>query len=110
MTTLSREGWPEGVEEARASLGKDPLNAEAAANLAAALGGVCAEPALAALREVCGVLEGGTVWPAEDAPATPLGVLDPAAHEALVIHPREKEERRHRFASLFGRVLHLLEG
>jgi hypothetical protein len=112
MTTLlSRAEWPAGVEEARAALEIDPLDADAASQLRAALGPVWVpDAALDTLVEVCGLLDGGPRWPDADPSTAPPPALDPGLYDALVIHPREKEERRHRFASLVSRVLHLLEG
>jgi hypothetical protein len=115
MNSPSQLNLSSGVDACREWLEKDLLNAEAARQLregitAARAEGQPGESALAALWEVCAVLEGGGLWNnATVADRTPHP-LDRAQHESLVIHPRETQERRHKLASLFGRVLHLLEG
>ncbi len=103
---------PSGVDACRAWLEKDPLNVEAARQLRE---GIAAEeqrdnPALTALWEMCAVLEGGTLWNSVQVVDQTPRKFDRSLHESLVIHPREKQERRHKLASLCGRVLHLLEG
>jgi hypothetical protein len=120
----SRIELPAGIEACRRQLEQDPLNEEAARQLRAHLVAAAApnDLALAALSEVCNVLDGVGRWAAEPAiahhaPRTTHAnttgqrrVLDRTVHEALVIHPRENQERQHQLSSLLGRVLHLLEG
>lgn len=103
---------PSGVDACREWLEKDLLNAEAARQLRE---GIAAEaqrddPALTALWVVGAVLEGGALWNSVEAVDRTPQKFDRSLHESLVVHPREKLERRHKLASLFGRVLHLLEG
>ncbi|MCS6862193.1 MAG: hypothetical protein NZT92_17960 [Abditibacteriales bacterium] len=103
---------PSSVDACRAWLEKDPLNVEAARQLRE---GIAAaewhdDPALMALWEACVVLDGGAEGNVVEAVDRTPRKLDRSRHEALVVHPREKRERRHKLASLFGRVLHLLEG
>ncbi len=64
-------------------------------------------PAVAALRDLCDTLDGP--WARGGTLTSPLRVSQPELHEAVVVHPREKQERQHRLASLLFRVLHVLD-
>ncbi len=101
---------PSGVDACRAWLEQDVTNAEAAQQLRDSLGEPPHTPAQTALAEACAVLDGAGAWHSAIAPVPTPRTLDRTLHESLVIHPREKKERRHKLASLFGRVLHILEG
>src|SRR5438309_5607681 len=93
------EGLPREVEAACARLARDLLDIVAARELRqTAAAARCGGPALAALVEVCDVLDGDGAWnPDSPAPRTrPL--LDESTHQSLVLHPREKQERRHELA------------
>ena len=99
---------PDALEGCRARLESDPLNAETIGDLRGALAGSGCKPAvLSALNEACSVLDSATH---DDSAVPALKPLSKAEHEAVVVHPREKQERRHKLASLLGRVLHLLQG
>src|SRR5687768_10374685 len=109
MPGVSLVVLPEKVDRLRASVEADPLNAEALGELREAirLGG--GKPsALETLSEACNVLDGSGRADAATAPMRKP--LSKSEHEGLVIHPREKQERHHKLASLLGRVLHLLQG
>ncbi len=100
---------PDQTESCRARMESDPLNAEALGELREALrldGGKLG--ALEALSKVCDVLDGGNSAESDSEPLRKP--LNKAEHEGLVVHPREKQERRHKLASLLGRVLHLVQG
>jgi hypothetical protein len=120
MNQQAKLTLPPDIESCRSQLEQELLNAEAARQMQAALSRTDVDSgspetgrlqrALAAMREVCAVLEGGRAWPSDVGAARPPQLIDRAEHEALVIHPREKQERRHQLTSLLGRVHHLLEG
>lgn len=103
---------PPAVEECARRLSVQPDDAGAAASLRAA---AAASPELApdtaeALHELADALLGGPAWApsrARDLRPPPLGGR---LRDQLLLHPREREEGRHRLASALGRVLHLLEG
>jgi hypothetical protein len=118
MATRSRPDLPAHVEACRARLAQDLLDAEAARHLREALAAAGfgthptavtrrLQPALAALWEACAVLDGGGLWCPIEGAGGPPRALDRRLHEALVIHPREKQERQHWLTSLLGRVLPL---
>lgn len=104
---------PQPVEAARRRLAEAPLDVTAAAALRSALA-EAGEGLPAAVRqwlaEVCRILDGGAPWETPAAPERALPVLTRALREAVVTHPREKQQRHHRLASLLGRVLHMIEG
>jgi hypothetical protein len=116
VTSIPLELTPE-IEECRARLEADLLDAVATVRLRHAIANartashsstVTPSP-LAVLAEVIGALEGGGAW-GRGEPAGAPRKLSPRLHEALVIHPREKQERQHQLSSLAGRALHLLQG
>jgi hypothetical protein len=101
---------PINIDTCREWLEQDLLNAEAAQQLREGAKEESSHPAVAALCAVCAVLDGDASGDATSFAARTFCALDRDRHESLVVHPREKQERRHRLASLFGRILHLLEG
>src|SRR5262249_3959427 len=68
------------------------------------------ERVLASLGATAAVLDGSGLAALLATPASVPGVIDRTTHEALVIHPREKQQRQHKAASLMARLLHALEG
>jgi len=108
VTAIKLLTLADGIESCRLRLEEDPLSAEALGELRSALRTASGKPAaLGALSDLCDVLDG---IPNSES-ARPLGkALSKGEHEGLVVHPREKQERRHKLASLLGRVLHLLQG
>ena len=119
MTTPPRLNLPAAVEEQRQFLSRDLLNADATRQLRDSLNlartapppdGPLPEPALSALLAVCTVLDGDGLSNPALAPSQVPGVLDRTTHEALVVHPHEKQQRQHQAASLLARLLHALDG
>ena len=104
--------FPAALAEPLTRLQENPLDAEAAPLLRARLTTETALPASvrATLEEVCEVLDGGARWTETARPERPPVVIDKSLHEKLVVHPHEKQDRRHQLASLLGRVLQLLDG
>ena len=109
MSEVQLKGLTDAVEACRVRVEVDPLNAEALGELREAirLEGLDSA-ALDSLAEAVGILDG--VHSAESNPRPLRKPLSKAEHEGLVVHPREKQERRHKLASLLGRVLHLMQG
>ena len=96
------------LEGCRARLEADPLDVGALSELCReARPGAAAERALGSLNEVVSLLDSP---PTKSGGRTPVKPLSKGEHEGLVVHPREKQERRHKLASLLGRVLHLVQG
>jgi hypothetical protein len=110
MITAPRLNLPGVVADCRPLLEQNLLNGEAARQMREALGEHRpADPALAALWEVCAVLYGGSRWRPADVPERPLPILEPPIHDALVLHPRESQQRQHLVASWGARMLLLLD-
>src|SRR5687767_5528721 len=90
------------IEACRARLEADLLDEAAAHRLRAAVAAAIAgrsfapSPVLAALAEATGVLNGAAAWRDGDETRGPAA-LSAEVYEALVIHPREKQERQHQF-------------
>lgn len=95
------------LEKWRSRLEDDPLDILAAAELRTALAAGATAPAAPALGALVDVLDGAS-GPEVTLPAP--SVLPRSTLQDLLTHPREREERQHLFASLAGRLLHLLEG
>ena len=110
MSTTPRLNLPGVVADCRPLLEQNLLNGEAARQLREALGETRpAEPTLGALWEVCAVLYGGGRWHVADEPLRPAPVLDQELHDALVLHPRETQQRQHKFASWGARLMLMLD-
>src|SRR5688500_4686936 len=100
---------PDEIEVLRARIEIDPLNAEMLGELREALRPGGGKPGvLGTLVDACEAIDGGAR--AESVVKPIRKPLSKAEHEGLVVHPREKQERHHKLASLLGRVLHLLQG
>jgi hypothetical protein len=99
---------PPLLQDSVARLEQEPLDANAARVLREDLPGQRTPP-LESLAQVCAILEGGSTWPAES-PGSVEGPLGDEEHEDLIRHPQEKNQTHHRWASFFGRALHLMEG
>lgn len=104
---------PHPMEQHRAALEQDPTNVDAASSLRLLLAESDGRLHPAMMRELRTWLEVMIgPWPRPfvvgDAASAPR--IPDAVQEELLVHPREREGRQHQYASVFGRVLHLLEG
>lgn len=101
---------PDDVELWRGRLLTDPCDPVATAGLRERVSLIEPEGAREVVREVVELLGNGVGAPVSLKRERRLPLLSKTLRENLVIHPREKEQRHHQFASLLGRVIQLLQG